>query len=130
MVALAECGTHAFVAAEVDAYRVGEKTLAARLYPRLRADELLTADRNFYSWQAWDTARRPGRRWCGGPRPTRPARGEGPARWHLPLGLIKPSIRGARRDRAALPLAAADGPRRRRRTPTTNAGRPVATWPG
>ena len=29
VVALAECGTHAFVAAEVDAYSVGEKTLAA-----------------------------------------------------------------------------------------------------
>ncbi len=54
--ALAECGTHAFLAAEVDAYSVGEKTLAHRLYPRLRADELLTADRGFYSWQAWDTA--------------------------------------------------------------------------
>ena len=56
VVALAECGTHAFVAAEIDAYSVGEKTLAQRLYPRLRADELLTADRGFYSWQAWDTA--------------------------------------------------------------------------
>lgn len=56
VVALAECGTHAFVAAEVGAYSVGEKTMAARLYPRLRADELLTADRNFYSWAAWDTA--------------------------------------------------------------------------
>jgi transposase IS4-like protein/transposase IS116/IS110/IS902 family protein len=56
VVALAECGTHAFVAAEVDAYAVGEKTLAARLLPRLRADELLTADRGFYSWPAWDTA--------------------------------------------------------------------------
>ena len=56
VVALAECGTHAFVAAEVDAYSVGEKTLAQRLLPRLRADELLTADRGFYSWQAWDTA--------------------------------------------------------------------------
>jgi hypothetical protein len=56
VVALAECGTHAFVAAEVDAYRVGEKTLAQRLYPRLRADELLTADRGFYSFKAWDTA--------------------------------------------------------------------------
>ena len=32
VVALAECGTHAFVAAEVDAYSVGEKTLAQRLY--------------------------------------------------------------------------------------------------
>jgi len=56
VVALAECGTHAFVAAEIDAYRVGEKTLAHRLYPRLRADELLTADRNFYSFGAWELA--------------------------------------------------------------------------
>ena len=30
--------------------------MAQRLYPRLRADELLRADRGFYSWQAWDTA--------------------------------------------------------------------------
>src|SRR4029450_8659703 len=60
VVALAECGTHAFVAAEVDAYAVGEKTLAQRLYPRLRPGELLTADRGFYSWQAWDTARSTG----------------------------------------------------------------------
>jgi len=56
VVALSECGTHAFLAAEVDAYSVGEKTLAQRLFQRLRADELLTADRGFYSWQAWDTA--------------------------------------------------------------------------
>jgi hypothetical protein len=56
VVALAECGTHAFLAAEVDAYAVGEKTLAARLYPRLRGDELLTADRNFYSFDAWSAA--------------------------------------------------------------------------
>lgn len=56
VLALAECGTHAFVAAEIDAYAVGEKTLAQRLYPRLRPEELLTADRGFYSWAAWDTA--------------------------------------------------------------------------
>jgi hypothetical protein len=56
VVALAECGTHAFVAAEVDAWSVGEKTLAQRLYPRLNADELLTADRNFYSFTAWGLA--------------------------------------------------------------------------
>ena len=52
VVALAECGTHAFLAGELDAYSVGEKTLANRLYPRLRPDELLTADRNFYSFDA------------------------------------------------------------------------------
>jgi hypothetical protein len=46
VVALAECGTHAFVAAEIGAYSVGEKTLAKGLYVRLSPDELLTADRN------------------------------------------------------------------------------------
>ena len=56
VVALAECGTHAFVAAEVDAYTVGERTLAAHLYPTLHEDELLTADRGFYSFQAWGQA--------------------------------------------------------------------------
>lgn len=59
VVALAECGTHAFCAAEVGPIGgkgTGEKTLAGRLYPRLRADELLTADRGFYSYPAWDTA--------------------------------------------------------------------------
>lgn len=60
VVALAECGTHAFLAAEADAWSVGEKTLAARLYPRLRHDELLTADRNFYSFDAWSAAVRTG----------------------------------------------------------------------
>ncbi|MGH3521103.1 MAG: transposase domain-containing protein, partial [Haloechinothrix sp.] len=56
VVALAERGTHAFVAAEVDAHAVGGRALARRLCPRLRADELPTADRGFYSWQAWDAA--------------------------------------------------------------------------
>lgn len=56
VVALAECGTHAFLACEVAGYSVGEKTLAARLYPRLRRDELLTADRGFYSFTAWSAA--------------------------------------------------------------------------
>jgi hypothetical protein len=60
VVCLAECGTHAFLAAEVAGYAVGEKTLAQRLYPRLRDDELLTADRNFYSFDAWALAARTG----------------------------------------------------------------------
>ena len=38
------------------AYRVGEKTLAVRLYSRLRADQLLAADRGSYSFTEWDTA--------------------------------------------------------------------------
>jgi hypothetical protein len=56
VLAMAECGTHAFLTAEIGAYSVGEKTMAQRLYPRLRADEMLVADRGFYSWRAWDTA--------------------------------------------------------------------------
>jgi hypothetical protein len=100
VVALAECGTHAFVAAEVDAYRVGEKTLAQRLYPRLRADEMLTADRGFYSWQAWDAAAGTGAALLW----------RAPTQLHLPVirvlrdgtyltVLIKPTVRGVRRER-------------------------------
>jgi Insertion element 4 transposase N-terminal len=69
VVALAECGTHAFLAAEVAAYSVGENTLAQRLYPRLRADELLTADRGSTPGRPGTTPPRPGRR-C--PHPARP----------------------------------------------------------
>jgi hypothetical protein len=108
VVALAECGTHAFVAAEVDAYRVGEKTLARRLYSRLRADELLTADRNFYSWQAWDSAAATGAAllWRAPTQldlPVVRALAEGT---YLTV-LIKPTIRGHRRER--LITAARDG---------------------
>ena len=109
VVALAECGTHAFVAAEVGSYSTGEKTLANRLYQRLRPDELLTADRNFYSYDAWGLAA-----------------GSGAALlWRAPTGLglpivkvlsdgtylavlIDPTIRGARR-RAAIIEAARAG---------------------
>jgi hypothetical protein len=100
VVAIAECGTHAFVAAEIDAYSVGEKTLAQRLYPRLRGDELLTADRGFYSWPAWDTAQATGAAllWRA------PTQLDLPIVRVLPDGtyltaLIKPTIRGRRRER-------------------------------
>jgi len=108
VVAIAECGTHAFVAAEIDAYAVGEKTLAQRLYPRLRAEELLTADRGFYSWTAWDTARATGAALLW----------RAPTQLDLPVvkilsdgtyltALVKPTIRGRRRER--LLAAARDG---------------------
>lgn len=106
VVALAECGTHAFVAAEVGAWAVGEKTLAKRLYQRVRRDELLTADRNFYSFEAGDLATRSGAALL----------------WRAPTGLglpivkvladgtylsvlINPAIRGARRRAAILATA-------------------------
>ena len=100
VVALAECGTHAFVAAEVGSYDTGEKTLAQGLYPRLRPDELLSADRGFYSWPAWDIAQATGAAllWRA------PTQLDLPVVRVLPDGtyltvLIKPAIRGARRGR-------------------------------
>ncbi len=100
VVALAECGTHAFVAAELDAYRVGEKTLAARLYPRLRVDELLTADRGFYSWQAWDSATATGAAllWRAPTQLDLPVAAVLPDGTYL-TALVPPTIRGARRER-------------------------------
>jgi hypothetical protein len=106
VVALAECGTHAFLAAEIDSYATGEKTLANRLYPRLRRDELLTADRNFYSFQAWDLASRSGAALLW----------RAPTQLQLPIVkvladgtylsvLINPAIRGARRRAAILATA-------------------------
>jgi Insertion element 4 transposase N-terminal len=108
VVALAECGTHAFVAAQVDAYAVGEKTLAQRLYPRLRPEELLTADRGFYSWQAWDTAQATGAAllWRAPTQLDLPVVRVLPDGTYLTI-LIKPTIRGQRRER--LLAAARDG---------------------
>ncbi len=110
VVALAECGTHAFVAAEIGKYTDGERTLAARLYPRLRGDELLTADRNFYSWQAWDSAQATGAALLW----------RAPTQLDLPVVkvladgtyvslLIKPSVRIASKRRARLLAAARAG---------------------
>lgn len=58
-------------------YDIGEQTLAQRLYPRLRRNELLTADRGFYSFDAW-----------------RLAVGTGAALvWRAPTGLRLPVVR-------------------------------------
>jgi hypothetical protein len=106
VVALSECGTHAFLAAEIAPYKTGEKTLASRLYPRLRPDELLTADRGFYSYQAWGDAVASGAALVW----------RAPAGLQLPLigvladgtytaVLVNPKLRGTRRDRV---IAAAE----------------------
>jgi hypothetical protein len=60
VVAVAECGTHAFLDAEVAGVGVGEKSLAGPLLDRLGQDWLLTADRGFYSFDAWGRALRSG----------------------------------------------------------------------
>jgi hypothetical protein len=109
VVALSECGTHAFLAAEVGSYPVGEKTLAQPLYGRLRPDELLTADRNFYSWQAWGQAAGTGAALLW----------RAPTQLELPLVavlsdgtytavVINPKLRGARRDRVFAAAQAGD----------------------
>ncbi len=100
VVAIAECGTHAFTAAEVGAWGTGEKTLAQRLYPRLRPDELLTADRGFYSWQAWDAAQATGAAllWRAPTQLSLPVVRVLPDGTYLTV-LIKPAIRGSRRER-------------------------------
>jgi hypothetical protein len=109
VVALAECGTHAFLAAEAGACSTGEKTLANPLYQRLNPDELLTGDRNFYSFDAWGLAAGTGAAllWRA------PTQLELPVVTVLPDGtylsvLIDPKIRGARR-RAAIIAAARKG---------------------
>lgn len=106
VVALAECGTHAFLAAEIDSYATGEKTLANRLYQRLRRDELLTADRNFSSFTAWDLATRSGAALLR----RAPTQLGLPVVKALPDGsylsvLINPAIRGTRRRAAILATA-------------------------
>ncbi|TFV51958.1 IS4 family transposase, partial [Geodermatophilus sp. DF01-2] len=108
VVALAECGTHAFLAAEVGGFAVGEKTLAHRLYPRLRRDELLTADRNFYSFDAWSLAARTGAAllWRAPTQLTLPVLEVLPDGSYLSV-LINPSIRSSQR-RAAILAAAAE----------------------
>jgi hypothetical protein len=99
VVAVAECGTHAFLFAQVSAYAVGEKTLAKPLYGRLGPDDLLTADRNFYSFQAWGLAAGTGAALLW----------RAPTQLDLPLirvladgtylsVLVNPRLRGARRE--------------------------------
>lgn len=56
LLALAECGTRAMIAAVVGAYSTGEKTLTAGLLPRLEAGMLVLADRNFAGYELWRDA--------------------------------------------------------------------------
>src|SRR6266566_204702 len=58
-VTIGECASHAAVLAAIGpcvSKGSGEQSLARQLYPHLREDWLLIADRNFYNWQDWCTA--------------------------------------------------------------------------
>jgi hypothetical protein len=54
VVSLAECGTHARVAAALGSCRTGEREPAAGLAGPADEDMLITADCGFYSWQLRD----------------------------------------------------------------------------
>jgi hypothetical protein len=60
VVTVSECASHAAVLAAIGpaggGKGSGEQSLARGLYPRLAADWLLVADRNFYCWDDWRAA--------------------------------------------------------------------------
>ena len=56
LLALAECGTRALIAACQGGYSAGEKTLARQLLPRLEAGMLCLADSNFACYELWRDA--------------------------------------------------------------------------
>jgi hypothetical protein len=56
VVGLAECGTHAIVAAELGTWRTGERTLATRLAPQLQPDMLVVFDQGCYGHKLWHAA--------------------------------------------------------------------------
>lgn len=60
VVGLAECGTHALVAAATGGLSSGETTLTRSLLPSFRSNMLVLADRNFYSFELWNQARATG----------------------------------------------------------------------
>jgi hypothetical protein len=58
-VTVGECASHAVMLAAIGpcvSKGSGEQSLARELYPRLKPDWLLMADRNFYNWQDWCAA--------------------------------------------------------------------------
>lgn len=56
VVALAECGTRALIAAKLGSYASSEKALTIELLPRLGAGMLVLADRNFPGHDLWGQA--------------------------------------------------------------------------
>lgn len=56
LVSLVENGTHVLFGTRMDAYRVGEATLAAEVVKRLEKGMLCLADRNFFSYNLWRQA--------------------------------------------------------------------------
>ncbi len=55
-VTLVENGTHVLFSARVDAFKVGENTLAREVFPQLGSGMLCLADRGFFGFEVWKLA--------------------------------------------------------------------------
>jgi hypothetical protein len=64
VVALAECGTHAIIGAQIGACTTGETTLARGLFPLLDEGMLLLVDRGFCGYDLWQGAAATGAQLC------------------------------------------------------------------
>ena len=60
VVGLVENGTHVLFGAEMSGCRTGERTLARKVIHALRRNMLCLADRNFFSYELWQQARKSG----------------------------------------------------------------------
>jgi hypothetical protein len=60
VLALGECGSHAIVGAALGPCNGGERELPEQILPSVEPDMLITADRNFYSFDLWGKFRSTG----------------------------------------------------------------------
>ena len=106
---MAQCGTHAIVDAVLGPVATGEQTLAAALITRLTPGMLVLADRNFYSYQAWQQACATGAAllWRVSGRLALPILRALPDGSYRSL-LINPKIRGRRREMLLAAAAAGE----------------------
>src|SRR5260370_20936397 len=125
LLALAECGTRALIAAATGAYRTGEKTLARQLLPRLGPGMPLLADANFACYELWAIAAATGAHLLWRARaPPRPPGREGRAGGPPPSGVKAPrplrrqGAAGHTRAASEYPLRGGPGESRAPRTPT------------
>jgi hypothetical protein len=106
---IAECASHAPVAATIGGQHQGEQTLARHLWPTLEPDWLLLADANFYSHADFTTAADTGAAllWRLPATVTTPKLADLPEGSYLSV-LINPKVRSAAR-RGTLTQIARDG---------------------
>ncbi|MBP0452146.1 IS4 family transposase [Kitasatospora sp. RG8] len=99
VVAVVECGSHAFIDAEVGPWNRSEKAMAAALLTSISTDWLLLADRGFYSFAAFSAANQTGAGLCW----------RAPTQLSLPIlkvlpdgtylsALVNPRLRGRQRE--------------------------------